>query len=263
MDRSRPRSRRLGPMVAGALLGLALLAAVLPSGPRSADRPARAGADPDPAPAAPERTELRVRRPARPPAAEDVPAELAAAAPAPEDPSAEARPLLVIDVVDEDGRPAEGATVMSIDCAGFHGGPPGAYRVDAGPCILRAARRDGALLSRGAAASIDVRGADPVYLQLELPSQRTGGIGIRFLPVDQGVEVLDVRPGTPAWDAGLERGDLIVAVGGEDVAGKDSEWFVDRMTGAVGSEVEFTIGFEGDTGFSREVVRVTRAFLEI
>ena len=41
----------------------------------------------------------------------------------------------------------------------------------------------------------------------------------RDLPVDQGVIVLEVAPGSPADRAGLQPGDVLVQVAGEDVAG--------------------------------------------
>ncbi|MEQ1508605.1 MAG: PDZ domain-containing protein, partial [Myxococcota bacterium] len=201
-----------------------------------------------------------VRAPA-PPAADAAPL-----APGPPDPPTAPPPEvgvapIIIDVVDEDGRPADNAVVVGVDCAGFGGGPPGEYLVEPGTCTLRAMRRDGALLARGPAVSVDVGGSDPAYVQLELSGRRTGGIGIRFLPVPEGMRVADVVPGSPADRAGLASGDVITAIGDEPAAGMDAERFVNRMTGAEGTDVEFTLG-TGDTGGAEQTVRVTRAFLE-
>lgn len=210
------------------------------------------------------RPETRAHRPARPQTeARDrtaAPPDAPADAPPADDPRTG---LLVVDVVDEDGRPAEDATLVPIDCPGFGGGPPGEFTLPVGSCVLRAMRRDGALLARGPAASVEVTGGDPAYLQLELPNHRTGGIGIRFVPGEGGMRVMNVVPGSPAFAAGLEVGDVITAIGGEPVANMDSEQFVERMTGAEGTEVEFTLGIETDTGVAVQTLRVTRAFLEI
>lgn len=255
----RTHRTKLAVLTVGAGVGLALLAAGLadrsPPAPPASPRAAR------PAPAAldrgsPPRPALAGRRPSEPlPEPEQDPE--------PEDGADLRSVALVIDVVDEEGRPAEGAMVVPVDCPGFEGGAPGEYLVEPGPCVLRAVRRDGALIARGSAASVDVWGPDPTYLQLELQSRQTGGIGIRFVPSELGMRVMDVTPGTPAARAGIEAGDLVVAVGDEDAIGKDGDWFVDRMTGAVGTEVEFTLGIESDTGLSQRTVRVVRAFLEI
>jgi hypothetical protein len=168
----------------------------------------------------------------------------------------------VVDVVDDEGRPAENAYVVAVRCEGFEGGPPGEYAVPPGSCALRAVRRDGALTARGPIETVQVGGPDPAYIQLVLSGTRTGGIGIRFTPAAEGMRVLDVAPGTPAYEAGIAPGDLILAVGGEDALSMPSEEFVERMTGAEGTDVEFTLGLQSDTGVSEETLRVTRAFLE-
>ena len=172
--------------------------------------------------------------------------------------------MVVVDIVDEDGRPDDQAWVVPVDCPGWtYGSRPGEFLASPGPCTLRAGRHDGALMARGPVVTTELSESEPNYVQLEIGSQRTGGIGIRFRPSENGFRVLDVAPGTPAHAAGLQPGDLIVAVGGEDVSDFDTDEFVERMTGAVGTDVEFTVGIESDTGIAEETVRVTRAFLDI
>ena len=85
--------------------------------------------------------------------------------------------------------------------------------------------------------------------------------GVRFQFVDGAVEVVDVLPGTPAWNAGLVSGDRILTVDGIDVNELDPESFVETMTGPEGTDVEFDLEFDGDTGFSVVPVQVTRQFL--
>ncbi len=100
------------------------------------------------------------------------------------------------------------------------------------------------------------------YVQLELGAERTGGVGVRFQPTAGGMIVVEIVPGSAAWDAGLEPGDLIVGVEGIVADGLPSEAFVDAMTGPEGTDVEFQVRFRSDTGVSQETVRVTRRFLE-
>jgi S1-C subfamily serine protease len=175
---------------------------------------------------------------------------------------------LVIDVVDADGRPVDGAFGVAVSCPGFDGGPPGEYDVEPGPCALRAERRDGALVARGPVATVVVGGADPAYLQLEVPMHRSGGIGIRFEPVADGMRVVEVAEGTPADVVGIEPGDTIVAVSGLSVAGMEPERFVEEVTGEEGTPVELTfVGAapgraEEDSGLAVSTVRLTRAYLD-
>jgi membrane-associated protease RseP (regulator of RpoE activity) len=181
-----------------------------------------------------------------------------------EKPPAEGRAVLIVDVVDENGRPDDDAWVVPVDCSDWDFlAPPNEYAASPGPCTVRAARRDGALQQKGPPVTLELALGEPAYVQLELPEIRRGGIGIRFQPTEQGMRVTSVAPGTPAFAAGIEPGDLIVAVGGEDVVNLDSDEFIDHMTGAVGTDVEFTVGIESDTGLTEEIVRVTRAFLDI
>lgn len=174
----------------------------------------------------------------------------------------EATGVLIVDVVDEEGRPAEHAVVQAVDCPGFRAGPPGEYRVEAGPCTVRAARRDGAIYARGPEVTVEVGGRDAAYAALELPGQRFGGIGIRFRPVGVGMQVADIAPGTPAEEAGLQVGDVIVAVGDQEIEGMTAQAFIEAMTGPEGTDVEFTIGWASDTGTAVETLQLTRAFLD-
>lgn len=250
-------------------LGLAVLAVVI--------RLTLWGGQPSPEPAPEQATlekpkrdrDLTVRRarPHRAPAPlpqEPPPAALPADLPIEEPELPEGLAVVVVDIVNEDGRPDDQSWVVPVDCPGWtYGSRDGEYRAAPGPCTLRAARHDGALMARGSIVTAELSESEPTYVQLEIGSQPTGGIGIRFRPTENGIRVLDVAPGTPAHAAGLQPGDLIVAVGGEDVSDFDTDAFVERMTGAVGTDVEFTVGIESDTGIGEETVRVTRAFLDI
>ena len=170
--------------------------------------------------------------------------------------------LVLVDVVDAEGRPTEGARVYPVDCPGFRSGARGSYVADPGRCTLRAARRDGALFARGPTATATLVAGEIEYLQLELGSDRTGGIGVRFQAEPGGMRVVSVSPDTPAFAAGLEPGDLIVAVGDQSVEGLDGDSFVEIMTGPEGTEVDFTISYATEAGMAEESLRVIRQFLD-
>lgn len=71
------------------------------------------------------------------------------------------------------------------------------------------------------------------------------GIGVW---VDANLEYLTVistMPGSPAEDAGLQPGDEIIAVDGEDVTGIDGNIVVHRVLGPEGSTVQLSIRREG------------------
>lgn len=108
----------------------------------------------------------------------------------------------------------------------------------------------------------------PQAVRLQFPEERTGGIGVRFMPTSTGMRVVSVVEGGPAWEAGLEVGDMIITVDGEAVDGLDQQEFVRRMTGPEGSSVEFEILYtdpDGATPGSERVVeqvRVNRRYLD-
>lgn len=267
--RSRPRDLRAGvAMVAGAVIGLALLANLGP--PRGDDLEAVPVSSPPP-------THLRAREPrpqgpaprplpAAPPSLDPPahPREDARLAPRPEpsEGGAAALPKMVVDIVDADGRPADSGSVTAIECPGFRQLEPGYFEADPGPCTLRAVRQDGLLVARSPRATVELREGEVGYLQLELGAARTGGVGVRFRPMGLGMQVLQVVPGTPAWEAGLEPGDVIVSVDGQAVTDLDPDSFVSAMTGPEGSVVEFTVAFPTEDGPQTETLAVERAYLE-
>jgi carboxyl-terminal processing protease len=66
------------------------------------------------------------------------------------------------------------------------------------------------------------------------------GVGIDVFPVQQGLRVVAVFPGTPAARAGLKAGDLVVAVGGKSLAGKGTT-ATNLITGQQGTNVTLTV----------------------
>lgn len=68
-----------------------------------------------------------------------------------------------------------------------------------------------------------------------------GGIGVTIYATDDGVRVVEVIPGSPAFEAGLEKDDRIIAVDGNSLAGNDLEESKDILRGTVGKPVELSI----------------------
>lgn len=196
------------------------------------------------------------RRPAPEPAAEEVAAE--------EEPEPE--PLIASIAVryeDGDGYVIDDAWggLTGCEMTGFTRLPDGfdAQVEEGSVCRAVAFRRDGLLQVR--AEPIEFEAYDGTEVMLVFPTGRTGGIGVQFQPVDGGVMVMAVMPGTPAAQAGLQPGDRIVSVGGELTDGLSAEDFVDAMTGPEGTEVDFEVEYETDEGTSIELITLTRAFL--
>ena len=75
------------------------------------------------------------------------------------------------------------------------------------------------------------------------------------------VRIVEPFENQPAWNAGLRRGDLVLAIDGESVEDLDLNEAVNRIRGPKGSEVVLTVLTEGDLE-SREVV-IVRDRIEI
>ena len=250
-------------MVVGATLGFALLAMLrpgyAPAPPAAESEVLRTPIPRVSRPVPPKRTPRRA-----PPAREEVSRSLPSTRP--EEATSEGEvPLfatVVVDVVDPDGRPIEGATVVPVECPGFTKLEPGRFQVAPGSCSVQAVRRDGLLFARSQSRAVQLQAGDDEYLQLELRHARTGGIGVQFRPTDVGMHVISVVPDSAAWEVGLEPGDLIVEIDGESIAGFGAEEIVNAMTGAEGTDVEFTVEYPSENGFDEETLRVTRRFIE-
>jgi carboxyl-terminal processing protease len=82
------------------------------------------------------------------------------------------------------------------------------------------------------------------------------GVGMEILLDGDRVVVMRPIPGTPAFNAGLRRGDSIMAVDGKDTAGMDSAAVADLLRGPRGTAVRITVRREGAPDFIS--VSVTR-----
>jgi carboxyl-terminal processing protease len=86
---------------------------------------------------------------------------------------------------------------------------------------------------------------------------RFSGVGLSVVPVKQGLQAVQVFPGSPADKAGIVPGDTIVSVNGDSIAGESSSEATNRIKGPEGTEV--TVGvLDAKTGKIRQL-RLIRA----
>ncbi len=70
------------------------------------------------------------------------------------------------------------------------------------------------------------------------------GIGVEVLPTERGLVVVNVQHG-PAAHAGVQRGDVIVAVGGRSVVGLDAAAALNRVVSAPGGRIALVLQRQG------------------
>lgn len=68
----------------------------------------------------------------------------------------------------------------------------------------------------------------------------TGGIGVQMTRGSKYVEIVNVLDNTPAQKAGVQIGDKIIKVDGENMASKGNEYVSGKVRGEIGSEVTIT-----------------------
>ncbi len=126
------------------------------------------------------------------------------------------------------------------------------FPAEAGPCRVRAWRQHGALRLPGEWVEIDPAAGGEVDVDLDVPTFALAGMGIGFRPQSEGVVVETVHPGTPAFEAGLQPGDLITAINGQPTDGMDTEDFLYEGIGPAGTEVHVEgVSSEGEPFDSR------------
>lgn len=83
------------------------------------------------------------------------------------------------------------------------------------------------------------------------------GIGVQVAPDDGkgGVVVGQVFPNTPALEAGLRRGDRVVAVDGKPTTGQAQEQIIASIRGPEGTQVTLTVQRAGVADFSVTITR--------
>jgi carboxyl-terminal processing protease len=86
-----------------------------------------------------------------------------------------------------------------------------------------------------------------------------GGIGAVVGIRDNYPTVISPIEGSPAWDAGVRSGDVIVRIGGQSTAGLAVEEIGDRLRGPAGSTVDLAIDREGES--DEITLTLTRAII--
>ena len=104
-----------------------------------------------------------------------------------------------------------------------------------------AERKDGALTARSSPVTLDISEGGEWEVDLVLESTRRAGLGIRVSRHDDGIYVRSVLPGSPAEGLGLMRGDIVIEVDGESVAGLSVSTITNRLTGPEGTQQAFTV----------------------
>ena len=90
------------------------------------------------------------------------------------------------------------------------------------------------------------------------------GIGVMLAVRDRAVTIMDVRPDSPAANAGLRRGLIVQQVNGTDLAGKPLAECVAMTRGPVGSKVRLEVidpakGATNLVEFTREKIALPAA----
>lgn len=82
-----------------------------------------------------------------------------------------------------------------------------------------------------------------------------GGVGVSFFSDREGARVLDVIPGTPAAETGLQKGDVIVSIDGVSTKGVDSKVVKVKLRGQKNQPVAIAYVRDGETYYT-EIRRV-------
>ncbi len=88
-----------------------------------------------------------------------------------------------------------------------------------------------------------------------------GGLGIVILPVDGVLTIQSVLPGSPAESAGLQLGDQIQQIDGEDTLNMTVDAAVERLRGTVGTTARLVVRRKGVA--AAQLVEVVRAVIHL
>jgi carboxyl-terminal processing protease len=88
-----------------------------------------------------------------------------------------------------------------------------------------------------------------------------GGLGIEVTTEDGVIKIVAPIDGTPAYDAGLQTGDLILKIDDVSVRGMDLNDAVEKMRGDPGSHIKLTIDREGEPGLLE--IELVRAIIKV
>jgi len=90
------------------------------------------------------------------------------------------------------------------------------------------------------------------------------GLGVQIKEVPKGVRVEVIFPGSGAEEAGLQKGDVITKVDGEDMSGKPTSYIIPKMVGEPNTTVDIHViragKLVGPITVTRKVVKTPNAF---
>lgn len=104
-------------------------------------------------------------------------------------------------------------------------------------------------------------GPDEADQLSELTEGRFSGVGMSVIGVERGLRVARVFDGSPAKEAGMREGDVVIAVNGTSIAGKDADVATAQIKGKPGTEVTLSV-LRPSTGDEREL-KLTRRELAV
>ena len=101
---------------------------------------------------------------------------------------------------------------------------------------------------------------DPrTYAQMrERQEGRYYGLGITIAVVDGEITVVSLFEGSPAYQKGLRRGDIIAKIEGEETKGWTSDDAVRKLRGPKGTPVRISLKRSGRSRYERTVRRYTK-----
>ena len=192
-------------------------------------------------------------------------AEIENPSPSPQDTAAieidELMPMPVLVAVENDDGTIPENTIVTGSCGIYERVDQDGYAelMLTEDCSISLIRRDGLLKTRTPAERIAYSADDMVELDFTFPVERKGGLGVQIGQNDEGIEIYQVMPNTPAEEFGLEAGDVIVEVDDIPASELDIDEFIDKMTGPEGSTVTFRLkGADEDA----PPLTLTRAYLD-
>ena len=94
------------------------------------------------------------------------------------------------------------------------------------------------------------------YSDMQVKTKGTfGGLGIEITMEDGIVKVVSPIDDTPAYEAGMLPGDLIIGIDGESIRGLSLNQAVEKLRGPVGSEITINVLRDGQDPFELKIVR--------
>ena len=94
------------------------------------------------------------------------------------------------------------------------------------------------------------------YKDMQVKTKGTfGGLGIEITMEDGVVKVVSPIDDTPAANAGMKSGDLIIGINGESIRGLSINEAVSQLRGPIGSKVIITVVRDKKDPFEIEIVR--------